>query len=127
MRSIGRVVWMVVIAVFFGMLLSCVVTLGVWPGEVKLLAPVFCDADLPDPVVVVDSYNTRPGETSYSYSLYCVGPRGNFDEIGWMRPFLGIMLVHSGLMFLPTLWLFGKLRRLRFGRVSAAQAVLDGL
>lgn len=127
MRSIGRVVSMIVVAVFFGMLLSCAVTLGIWPGEVKLLAPVFCDAAHPDAVVVVDSYTVRPGETGYQYSLYCVGQRGNFDEIGWMRPFLGIMLVHSGLMFLPTLWLFGKLRRLRFGRLSAAQAVLDGL
>ena len=77
---------------------TAVVAMGIWPGEAKLTAPLLCDDARPDPFVVRDTYNVRPGETSMTFSLYCVGPRGDFDEVGWTKPTLVLWAAHTAIL-----------------------------
>lgn len=81
------------LSLFIGLILTVIVG-AVWPGAMKLFAPVLCGDATPDPFVVVDQYQVRPGETAFTYTLYCVGPTGSVDEIGWLVPFalLGVIL-----------------------------------
>lgn len=119
-RSPGRAVLGVVstigLALFVGLMFTVVVG-AAWPGAMKLLAPVLCSDATPDPFVVVDRYQVRPGETAFTYTMYCVGPAGAVDEIGWAAPF-GLMTLFFSLVGLVlVLFARGVLRsnRQRFG------------
>ncbi len=93
-----------VIAVFAltlaALTLSSVITVAIWPGELKLTAPLFCEDDQPETFVVSDT-ETSGGETTTNYTLYCVGPRGDATDAGFFGPFMVVTAVH-GLL----LWLF---------------------
>jgi hypothetical protein len=58
-------------------------------------APLFCEDGKPDAFVVVDRFNPAPGETTYNFSLYCMGARGETQEIGWFRPSAVLTLGHA--------------------------------
>lgn len=119
-RSPGRTVWSVVatlgLALFIGLMLTVVVG-AVWPGSMKLLAPVLCSDATPDPFVVVDRYQVRPGETAFTYTMYCVGPTGAIDEIGWAAPFGLLTAIFSAVALVPLAVARGLLtsNRQRFG------------
>ncbi len=74
--------------ILLGSLTVSLVVMAVWPGSFNLFAPLLCSADLPDSFVVVDRYQVRPGETSWNFTMYCVGPTGRSDEVGFFRPML---------------------------------------
>lgn len=88
------------ILLFTAFMMTCIVTIGIWPGEAKLTAPLYCSDEKPDAFVVVDSYSTSPGETSYNFSLYCMGPRGEVDEIGFFWPCVVLTTAHGALVLL---------------------------
>ena len=77
---------------------TILVAMAIWPGEATLTAPLLCDDARPDPFVVRDTYNVRPGETSMTFSLHCVGPRGDYDEVGWTAPMLVLWAAHTAIL-----------------------------
>lgn len=89
---------LVAVLVFTAFMVTIIVTVGIWPGEAKLTAPLFCPDDKPDAFVVVDSYSVQPGETSYNFSLYCMGSRGQVDEIGFFQPAAVLTVGHAALI-----------------------------
>ncbi len=93
-RPLGCLVGVAII-LFVSMLVTVVVSLGIWPGEAKLTAPLLCPAEKADAFVVADSTSVRPGETSTSFTLYCVDENGAFAEIGWWRPMLLLWAAHT--------------------------------
>ena len=72
-----------------------ILTSVIWPGQAELLGPVFCDGARPDAFVVSDTYSSGTGETATNFTLYCVGPRGDHRDIGWLKPFLGICVMNA--------------------------------
>lgn len=76
---------------FVGMLVSLLVMV-IWPGSFTLFAPLLCSGELPDAYVVVDRSQVVPGETSFNVTMYCVGARGEADEVGFIRPFLLLLV-----------------------------------
>lgn len=95
-RGLGSILRMLGLALFVGLILT-IITSVVWPGSMKLFAPLLCSDATPDPFVVVDRYQVRPGETVFTYTLYCVGPTGVAEDIGWAPPF-GLLTVTLSLM-----------------------------
>lgn len=90
--------WWILVAI--GVFAAAVLTLTavsmvIWPGEAKLLAPLFCDDAQPDAFVVADHYSPQPGETSTDFTMYCMGPRGDHTDVGWLKPFLGISVLNG--------------------------------
>lgn len=83
--------------VFLSVMTTLVVSIGIWPGEMKLTAPILCPDEKPDPYVVSDTYSPQPGESSTTYTLYCVGERGDFEDVGVFRPMALLTLFHAGL------------------------------
>jgi hypothetical protein len=102
-------------------LLALVILLGVsaftasmlmviYPGSFKLTAPLLCPADQPDPFVVRYSYQTSDG-TSTNFTLFCMGERGQFTEVGTWAPFAllagfvtaGLLVLTAGLAVLARL------------------------
>ena len=83
------------VLVFASGMATILTTMAIWPGEAKLTAPLFCEDGKPDAFVVVDRSNPAPGETTYNFSLYCMGARGETQEIGWFRPSAVLTLGHA--------------------------------
>jgi hypothetical protein len=83
------------VVLFFSVMTTVAVAGAIWPGEAKLTAPLFCEDDKPDPFVVVDRSNPAPGETTYNFSLHCMGSRGQTQEIGWFRPSAVLTFGHA--------------------------------
>ena len=83
------------ILAFTAIMTTVIVTVGIWPGEAKLVAPILCPDDRPDPFVVADSHQVSPGETSYNFTLYCMGPRGEHTDVGFSRPLLLPPVLHA--------------------------------
>lgn len=83
------------ILAFAAVMTTIIVTVGIWPGEAKLVAPILCPDDRPDPFVVADSHQVSPGETSYNFTLYCMGPRGEHTDVGFFRPMLLLTVLHA--------------------------------
>lgn len=86
------------IVAFVAFMMTIIVTVAIWPGEAKLTAPLFCTDDKPNAFVVVDSYSVQPGETSYNFSLYCMGSRGQVDEIGFFWPTAVLTIGHAAII-----------------------------
>lgn len=103
--AIGGVVALVLAFAFVGVVGSCLITIGIWPGELKLLAPVICSDEQPDAFVVADSYSPQPGETVTNFSLYCMGERGDATDHGFAKPFLMISVV-NGVVIVALVTLF---------------------
>ena len=99
------------VVVFTSGMVTMLLSMAVWPGEAKLTAPLFCDDARPDPFVVRDTYNVRPGETSMTFSLHCVGPRGDYDEVGWAKPALVLWAAHTGILLVLVGLIIGVRRR----------------
>lgn len=57
-----------------------------YPGSFKWTAPVLCPDDQPDPYVVRYETNTTDGKTGINFTLFCMGPDGQFTEVGTWRP-----------------------------------------
>jgi hypothetical protein len=102
--------WIVVLlaSLFAGLMLTVIISIAIWPGEAKLLAPIFCTDARPDAVVVYDTYNPRPGETVTDFSLYCMGPRGDVTDHGWGKVFVALTVFHTGIVL--ALFALGAIR-----------------
>ena len=92
------VVVLVGVLLFTSLMVTIIVSMAIWPGEATLTAPILCDDARPDAYVVRDTYSYRPGETSMTFTLYCMGPRGDYDEVGWMAPTLVLWVGHTVLI-----------------------------
>lgn len=86
------------ILMFLSGILTVTMAFAIWPGEMKLTASLFCDEDKPDAYVVSDTYSSQPGETSTSFTLYCMGPRGQVTDEGLGGPFLVLWAAHTVLL-----------------------------
>ena len=80
----------IVVVGIFAALLSSVI----WPGQVAHLAPIFCEAPTSSAMVVSDTFSDGDG-TSTNFTLYCVGPRGQTVDAGWLLPLLVLWGVYS--------------------------------
>jgi ABC-type phosphate transport system permease subunit len=79
------------IAFVLGMVAGFVaVFLVIWPGSMKLTAPLLCDAGYDTAVVVSDSYSATPGSTSTTFTMYCMNDRGELQDAGALKPALVI-------------------------------------
>ncbi len=118
-KGIGGLIALVIVFAFVGIISSCLITIGIWPGQLKLLAPVFCTDTQPDAFVVSDTYSPRPGETVTDFSLHCMGERGDATDHGFLRPFLLISVV-NGVAVVALFFLIVGLLRLSRGRRPTA-------
>ncbi|MGI5218996.1 hypothetical protein [Nocardia sp. CA-290969] len=88
------------LAVFAGILsataIFSIVASVIWPGEIELIAPLFCADPYNDPMVVSDTYHDSEG-TSTNFTLYCVGDRGQFTNEGFFLPWLVLVAVHTAI------------------------------
>ena len=84
-----RIVVVVGVALGLAVGLLVVMSLGlvVYPGALKLTAPVLCPDDQPDAFVVRTTVEDSEG-TSTSFTLFCMGERGQFTEVGTWQPLL---------------------------------------
>lgn len=115
---LAGLIGLVILVVVGGLIVSTIVTIAIWPGQVKVVAPFFCTEAQPDAFVVADSYSPRPGETVTNFSLYCMGPRGDATDHGFMKPFLLTALV-NGIVLTLLLTLAGlAVRRRRRSRIT---------
>jgi hypothetical protein len=103
------------VLVLCGVLLTGLLTIGIWPGELKLAAPLLCPEGKTDAYVVVDRRYVSPGRTAFDFSLYCLGPRGTFEDVGFGAPFLILSVFHTGLLCAVAMFLLlpATLRRRR--------------
>lgn len=62
------------------------VVMVAYPGSFKWTAPVLCPDDQPDPYVVRYESRTSDGKTGINFTLFCMGPDGQFTEVGTWRP-----------------------------------------
>jgi hypothetical protein len=93
----------------------------VYPGSLRWTAPVLCPGDQPDAFVVRTTTTDSEG-TSTSFSLFCMGDRGEFTEAGSWRP-LGVLFLYTygallallALLFLPVVRRGRRRRRLDRG------------
>ncbi|WP_280435261.1 hypothetical protein [Nocardia carnea] len=94
------------LAVFAGILsataIFSIVLSVIWPGEIELIAPLFCADPYNDPMVVSDTYHDSEG-TSTNFTLYCVGDRGQFTNEGFFLPWLVLVAAHTGIVVVPAL------------------------
>lgn len=95
-KFVIRTVIVAGIALFIGFIGECIM-MAVWPGEAKLLAPVFCNDCQTEAIVVSDTYSDNGG-TSTNFTMYCVGDQGDYTNVGWMRPMLLLALIHTAIV-----------------------------
>jgi hypothetical protein len=111
------------ILVFCGVMLTLLLAVAIWPGELKLTAPFLCPDDKTDAYVVVDRHRVSPGETAYDFSLYCLGPQGNFEDVGFGAPFIILSVFHTGLIFITAMFfLLPAAQRWRRAKMPAKSA-----
>lgn len=105
---------------FVATMMTTIIGVAIWPGEMKLVAPLVCPSDQPDAFVVSDTYKPTPGETTTNFTLYCVGERGDFTEAGMFEPLLLLTVLHA-LILLAIVALFAIPRILarRFAPAAA--------
>lgn len=111
---------LVAVLLFSGTMITTVVALAIWPGEVKLVAPLFCDDAQPDAFVVADTYSPAPGETTTNYTLYCMGPDGDATDHGFLLPFLATVALNTLLLVAIGVFM-GMVRRLRAKRIGRTE------
>lgn len=90
------------IALFSGFFVVLIVT-SVEPGPAGLTGVVLCPSDKPDPVVVRRSKGTTDGERVSLFTLYCVGPDGQNENVGAAKPYaiLTVWLAAAILVVVP--------------------------
>ena len=106
---------------FAGLMITILLAVAIWPGEVKLVAPLFCSDEQPDAFIVTDTYSVQPGETSTNFTLYCMGPAGDATDHGYFLPFLATMALNTAILGLIIV-AARLIRRLRSRRSSDAWA-----
>lgn len=83
------------------------VAVVVWPGALRPTAAVLCPEPTPDGVVVQYSEATSEG-TGTSWTLVCLGPDGEVDEVGTAAPlalyFLGWLLALEAVVLGVATW-----------------------
>lgn len=121
---LGLILLALGVLLFVGLMSTIIVAIGIWPGEVKLVAPLFCTDAQPDAFVVADTYSPRPGETVTNFSLYCMGPRGDATDHGFFLPFLATAALNTTIIVLTVLGLWA-LRRLRRTRRREPSEIAD--
>ena len=124
-NGIAGLIALVIAFAFIGIVSSCLITIAIWPGQIKLLAPLFCTEAQPDAFVVSDTYSPQPGETVTDFSLHCMGERGDSTDHGFLRPFLLISVV-NGVAVVALCFVILGLLRLGRGRRPAADRDDDG-
>ncbi|HMG45576.1 MAG TPA: hypothetical protein VK611_29860 [Acidimicrobiales bacterium] len=83
-------IWLaVLVGVAVAILVVLSIGLVVYPGAMRWTAPVLCPDGQSDSYVVRTTVDGAEG-TSTSFSLFCLGERGDFTEVGSWRP-LGIL------------------------------------
>jgi hypothetical protein len=71
----------------FGMLAALVAALmAIWPGSLKWTSRFVCPNGYDDTFIVRDTYNVQPGETSTTFTMYCMSPRGEVHDAGIFTP-----------------------------------------
>lgn len=119
----SRAVWAVVVLLILAVTAITVSSVGmaIWPGAMKLTAPVLCPSEQPDPFVVRTTTTTSDG-TSTSFSLFCMGERGDFSEVGTWEPLALLFLYTWGALVALTLLLVLRIgwRRRRRSRALGA-------
>lgn len=111
------------VLLFAASMTTVIVSCAIWPGEAKLTAPLLCPDDMPDAFVVVDAHRVQPGETTYNFTLYCVGPRGEVRNVGWFTPMAVLTAAHGALILVVALALIVRAGRRRRRR-SAGRALV---
>lgn len=105
-----------VVCLFAGMMLTALITVAIWPGEGKLFGPIVCGEARPDAVIVYDTHRVRPGETSVTFEMYCMGPRGDVESHGFAPVFWLALALHT--LIVAAIWAAFWVRR-RFRRRAA--------
>lgn len=106
--------WPIAIALVILMSISIGFTaaLGaIWPGVYKFAAPLVCPSGYDDPYIVSDTYNVRPGETSTTFTMYCMNERGEVHDAGILRPMLLLFVVMTAVFLLLVLYFVLRSRR----------------
>jgi len=128
-RGIGAALGLVVLLsmVGGGMFLVTLLSTLVWPGQVKVVAPLLCPDDQPDAFVVADTTTSSEG-TSTSFTLYCADEHGRTTDVGWFRPYvlvtLGYVVAAVALVVAVLAW--RRLRRRRRAATPPDAADLSG-
>ncbi len=106
----GKVI-AIVFAILVGTaLLGCILPIAIWPGEAKLTAPVFCHSPYTDPIVV--TYAVPNSDGGSNIVMYCVGARGEYTDVGFLRPWLTLWALHAAIVT-GLIVVFGALGRKR--------------
>lgn len=105
---------------FVGVIGTIIFATAIWPGEAKLTASLFCPPGRPDAFVVED-VRAAAGRRTSNLTMYCVGERGDYTKIGWARPFLTLMAVHTALfgLFVVALRIYFRRKRANRAPVEA--------
>ncbi|MFG1793512.1 hypothetical protein [Nocardia sp. NPDC049149] len=96
-RRSPRILATLAVILFSTAMLGCILPIAIWPGEAKLTAPLFCSEPYTEPIVVSDTYHDSEGQST-NYSMYCVGERGQYREVGFLRPWLALWALHTALV-----------------------------
>ena len=110
-----------VIGLFVASMMTLIIAVAIWPGEAKLTAPLLCPDGQPDAFVVADTTQVQPGETNTSFTLYCMGERGDVTDRGFALPFALLTAFHLVLLVL-LIGVFSVRGALRQRRRTAAVA-----
>lgn len=95
------------LVIFFSLMIGLVAAvIGIWPGSMKLTAPFLCPSGFDDPFVVSDTYNVRPGETSTTFTMYCLNERGEAKNVGAFRPGFLVFVFMCLLVIVPSVLIF---------------------
>ena len=100
---------------------------GIWPGVLKFTAPVLCDDDHDEAVIARDTYHTRPGETSTTFTMYCLNDRGEATDEGAFKPIAIVFGVLAAIYVLlaVVVLIVGAGRRNRGGPPEAMPTVVS--
>jgi len=97
----------------------------IFPGAMNWTGSFVCPDDQTTTIVVRDTYQTEPGETSTNFTLYCVGERGQFTDAGFFQPLLWLWIFFAGAM-VALITILRIWSRLRGGRDSPPTVDLSG-
>lgn len=88
-RRIGCIAGPIGLVIFLSFMIGvAAAVMGIWPGSLKLTAPIVCPSGFDDTFIVSDTYNPRPGETVTTFTMYCVNERGEARDAGIFKPLL---------------------------------------